>query len=824
MPGQFRCAGDILFTDHPPIPGQISDVQLKQFSETSNFLQCLEPLTTDKPFFFAQIRALSNNSKISIGIAGPDIAEDGTPGHWINTVGYSSEGICRTSHNEIANTYGAKYSIGDVFGVFVSHFGKQMSTVIFIKNGQPVATRLHFEPDHKKFLPTITLENGPIDLGIMWPQAVMVKPQFSDKNMIQWITSPGVSYNMADNMFVFNPDTENQGTIQSPTSLSREFEHYEVVIQKVSESGAGPAVGIATCSLLKPTPTCKALVDFFRLFADGKNVKLSEGQRVGIGVHYPRDVREKQDHDDKTQQLVLVFVTLDTKIGYAKVVVQPEGGFFPMVVLNKNGSKVTVDVTTNRKIETYENLDPMFEEHLEEANRLLLNDSLKRQLKHEMFRKSEQLKIEVNEQTAMVDLSKQFCRVCLSKDAMGIHLIQFRQPLTKGSPYFCIEIRKLNEDSVLTIGLADSKFPLNKHPGKVPESTGYCSRDGKLYYNKQHEGHSQGERFGEGDMVGVEVSNFGRKHPVALFSKNWRGIDTRYVTILDQDQILPTVAVCGNGYDVEIDIFWQNQYLKGPPFNEHNPQDWCYPKDVTVDRKNRIFTAPEHNEPILIQSPRPFDPESNYDYFEVQILDKFGKEAGAPPPGIALSSPCSQDITPGSSSNFRQDYVRFLAVDEAESSVSVGDKIGWGVIFPDSELKKQEDRLIICYLCINLTVVLTRVIYEPPGGVYPIIMLPRSANRVKLGTIIHIHTHPITPDVQSELIQEAKDLIAEEKRVTAEGGDPHEMNIDKNLFKAFVLETPDPKQDNKNPAKVATVIMAANAFQRKKKSVSCVLL
>lgn len=58
MPGQFRSAGDILFTDHPPMPGLISDVQLKQFSETSNFLQCLVPLTPDKPFFFAQIRAL----------------------------------------------------------------------------------------------------------------------------------------------------------------------------------------------------------------------------------------------------------------------------------------------------------------------------------------------------------------------------------------------------------------------------------------------------------------------------------------------------------------------------------------------------------------------------------------------------------------------------------------------------------------------------------------------------------------------------------------------------------------------------------------------
>ena len=51
-----------------------------------------------------------------------------------------------------------------------------------------------------------------------------------------------------------------------------------------------------------------------------------------------------------------------------------------------------------------------------------------------------------------------------------------------------------------------------------------------------------------------------------------------------------------------------------------------------------------------------------------------------------------------------------LSLFSAESSVSVGDRIGWGVIWPVSEQKKL-DQLIICYLCINLKVVLTRVIF-----------------------------------------------------------------------------------------------------------------
>ena len=40
--------------------------------------------------------------------------------------------------------------------------------------------RYLFEPDHSKFFPTICLENGPIDLGIMWPEAAMGVPKFDE--------------------------------------------------------------------------------------------------------------------------------------------------------------------------------------------------------------------------------------------------------------------------------------------------------------------------------------------------------------------------------------------------------------------------------------------------------------------------------------------------------------------------------------------------------------------------------------------------------------------------------------------------------------------
>ncbi|KAK3097806.1 hypothetical protein FSP39_013389 [Pinctada imbricata] len=738
MPGLFRSAGDVIYT---------------------------------------------NNSKITIGIAGPDIAEDAKPGYWNNTVGYSNNGKCLTSHSASANTSGEKFGIGDVFGVFVNYFGKQMSMVTFVKNGLPVATRYHYESDHDKFLPTITLENGPIDLGMMWPEAALGKPMFKD--------------------------------------------HYEVIVKDTSPSGAGPAVGLGTCSPLKPVPTCEKLRDYFRWMADGDSNKTKVNQRIGMGIHYNPKERENPNFNERESQLVLCFVTLDTTIVYATMMIQPEGGFYPLVLLNKNSRKVSLDVEGNRTIKTFKILDDQYYKALLEANKGILDDSLKRRLSLEMFRKSAKIKMEVLEQTKIPDSSKQHCRVNLSKNDIGIHVIQFKQPVTADNPYFCVEIRKLHEDSVISIGIADHSFPENKHPGKLQNSTGYMSRDGKMYYSGLSEGNLMGERYEEGDTVGLEMSNFDRKYPIVLFSKNQRPIGTRFLHLTEPDTFLPTVALCGNGYDVEIDIFWQNQYCMGPSFDVHKPESWCLPKNAEVDDDNRMIYVSDHTNPVIIQCPHALDIESKFDYFEIELVDKFGDEVDLPPPGIALTSACFQSPNITSSSNFRQDFIRFLAIGEAQHSVKVGQKIGWGILEPESEKDKKEDKLLICYLTIDRNIAITRVIYEPPGGFYPVLMLLDGVNRVKLGKIFHIYSHPVSKDTIHNLLADAQKVIEEEKRLAAEGKDPQDLVIDKkDLFRT--LSSPEDEKKKDDPLKMSSVVKAAKLINDKKKenqkSKSCVIL
>ena len=64
----------------------------------------------------------------------------------------------------------------------------------------------------------------------------------------------------------------------------------------------------------------------------------------------------------------------------------------------------------------------------------------------------------------------------------------------------------------------------------------------------------------------------------------------------------------------------------------------------------------------------------------------------------------------------------------AEAAVNVNDLIGWGVLFPPSQ-KDVKNRMVICYMTINLDIALIRVMFEPPGGLFPVIVLPPDSGK-----------------------------------------------------------------------------------------------
>ncbi len=54
---------------------------------------------------------------------------------------------------------------------------------------------------------------------------------------------------------------------------------------------------------------------------------------------------------------------------------------------------------------------------------------------------------------------------------------------------------------------------------------------------------------------------------VALFSKNNIPVGTRFLTLKKHKHFYPTIAICGNGCDVIVDVVWQNRVASPPLFS-----------------------------------------------------------------------------------------------------------------------------------------------------------------------------------------------------------------------------------------------------------------
>ena len=147
----------------------------------------------------------------------------------------------------------------------VYSFGTSQSTIVFVYNDEPIATRYHFESDASKFLPTITFENGPIEIEIMWQNAMEpgFTPAFLKENKINWIKPPNDCCEMTNESQFENLQKIEDMPVQSVVPLSKTFPHYKCIQMEVSNDGQGASVGIASCSPLKPTPTCSLLRDYY---------------------------------------------------------------------------------------------------------------------------------------------------------------------------------------------------------------------------------------------------------------------------------------------------------------------------------------------------------------------------------------------------------------------------------------------------------------------------------------------------------------------------------------------------------------------------------
>ena len=68
--------------------------------------------------------------------------------------------------------------------------------------------------------------------------------------------------------------------------------------------------------------------------------------------------------------------------------------------------------------------------------------------------------------------------------------------------------------------------------------------------------------------------------------------------------------------------------------------------------------------------------------------------------------------------------VFFISFLSASALVQRGDLVGWGLLYINEDSHHDEEQLVIAYLTVNRKILLVRVVYQPPGGFYPLVVLP----------------------------------------------------------------------------------------------------
>jgi len=119
----------------------------------------------------------------------------------------------------------------------------------------------------------------------------------------------------------------------------------------------------------------------------------------------------------------------------------------------------------------------------------------------------------------------------------------------------------------VTIGIASSKHALNEAPGLSNDTVGYNTYTGKLYSNRKDIGNMRGHRCKKGDTIGVEIEVFDKEMSIALFSKNFRPIGTRYITLREHSQYFPTILIENGGDPVELLVYWQTRVSVPPHYS-----------------------------------------------------------------------------------------------------------------------------------------------------------------------------------------------------------------------------------------------------------------
>jgi hypothetical protein len=300
---------------------------------------------------------------------------------------------------------------------------------------------------------------------------------------------------------------------------------------------------------------------------------VKQSDSIGWGIFYDPDLSHATS--DKAEQLVLVYVTYNDSIVDALFLLQPEGGLFPLVLLQPWGRRVKLDLHRQKDVAHH-------------TAKLLKFHATKLGPALELYQKDAQAStvsigdVRTNSSEVSVRVVNRTKTVISIKPSSGtkLHLIQFQRPLTPELRFFFVELVALDRHANIVIGVASDELLLkakattsgsytNLIPGRVADTIGYESKTGLMFFNGKSKGNMMGHRCARGDCMSIEMEVFEEEMSVAIFGKNFRPVGTRFLTLKDAEQFLPTIAVQTSGGDspIEINAYWHTVISNPPHFN-----------------------------------------------------------------------------------------------------------------------------------------------------------------------------------------------------------------------------------------------------------------
>jgi hypothetical protein len=167
-----------------------------------------------------------------------------------------------------------------------------------------------------------------------------------------------------------------------------------------------------------------------------------------------------------------------------------------------------------------------------------------------------------------IDKSKTIVKIPQNKS--GLHFVQYKQPLTPERRFYFFEIINLGADSNVVLGIAPPSLlhdSVKRLPGECQDTIGYNSRNGLMYFNDKSHGNMMGHKCERGDSMAIEMEVFEIEMSVAIFSKNFKPVGTRFLTLKVPELFMPTIAIQSDGEPVELNVYWQTVVSMPPHFN-----------------------------------------------------------------------------------------------------------------------------------------------------------------------------------------------------------------------------------------------------------------